>query len=292
MMAATVKEREVWVPEDAEARGMKGAAIRYFHRQAEQYAERYLVRAAGDVLWDRHKAILKLLHKTGLPAGSKIIDLGCGPGFLSRDLARRGYRGVGLDAAEAMVECSRAHAEAAGIAQLWQYGVGDVEAIPFERGLFDAAVCAGVIEYVPDDERFLSEVARVLKPGGRFILCVTNKFGYTVSLYPLLHALKRVPGFVRLASLSRKLLVGGNHGAMDFGFLPRKHRPSEIRRLLTRSGFRFEEDRYTQFTLLPSPFCAVLSKLRLSFEEQLDALNRTPLRGIGSCYIVSTRKEN
>jgi 2-polyprenyl-3-methyl-5-hydroxy-6-metoxy-1,4-benzoquinol methylase len=270
---------------------MKEDAIRYFHHQADQYAERYVVPATGDVLWGRHRALLQMLHNTGLPAGSKIIDLGCGPGLLSLDLARQGYCGVGLDAAAAMVRRCRLQAGAAGIAHFWQYGVGDIEAIPFKAGLFDAAICAGAIEYLPNDERFVSEVARVLKPSGRFLLCVTNKFGYTVSLYSLLYALKKLPGTIAAASFLRRHLVGGTHGAMDFGFLPRKHRPGEIRKLLAQNGFRVEEDRYLQFTLLPSPFSALLSKLNLGLDEKLDGLNRTPLRVIGSCYILSSRKD-
>jgi ubiquinone/menaquinone biosynthesis C-methylase UbiE len=273
------------------ARGMKGDAMRYFDREAEQYAERYLVPASSDVLWHRHRALLEMVRAMGLPAGARIVDLGCGPGVLSRDLARAGFSGVGLDGAAAMIQRCRTAAAAAGIADRWQYGVGDVEAIPFEDATFDAAVCAGVIEYLPSDERLLSEVARVLRPGGRFLLCVTNTFGYTVSLYPLLHLLKRVPGIVPAASFLRRRIVGGSRGAMDFGFLPRKHRPSEIRRQLVQSGFRTQDDRYAQFTLLPSPFCTVLTRLRIGFEEQLEALDRTPLRVIGSCYLLSARKE-
>jgi len=269
---------------------MNKNAMRYFHHHADQYAERYDVRTNGDVLWDRHRAILDMLHGMEVPVGSTIIDLGCGPGFLSRDLARVGYRGVGLDAAAAMVQRCRSEAAAAGIADRWQYNVGDIEAVPFGCGCFDAAVCAGVIEYLPSDETFLREVARVLRPNGRFILCVTNTFGYTVSLYPLLHAAKQIPGVVAAGSALRKIVVGGKHGAMDFGFLPRKHRPGVIRRQLTEAGFRVDEDRYVQFTLLPSPFCALLSKLKVGFEDRLERLDRTPLRVIGSCYILSARK--
>jgi ubiquinone/menaquinone biosynthesis C-methylase UbiE len=270
--------------------GSKSEAVQYFHDKADQYCERYSVRTSGDVLWDRHRAILRMVDKSDLSVGSSVIDLGCGPGFLSVELARKGYRGVGLDGAAAMVERCRRQAAGEGIADLWQYEVGDVEAIPFEDARFDAAICAGVIEYLPSDQRLISEAARVLRPGGRFILCVTNKYGYTVSLYSLLHIIKKVPGVVSAGSLLRRLLVGGKHGAMNFGFLPRKQRPSEIRELLIEHGFQIEEDRYLQFTLLPAPFCAMLSRVKLGFEEKLDAMDRTPLRIIGSCYIVRARK--
>jgi 2-polyprenyl-3-methyl-5-hydroxy-6-metoxy-1,4-benzoquinol methylase len=269
---------------------IKEQAVGYFHRQSGQYAERYSVLARGDMLWDRHHAILGLLRAADLPAGSSIIDLGCGPGLLSLDLARLGYRGTGLDGAPAMVEHSRSQAEAAGVAALWQYRVGDVEDVPLPARSFDAAISAGVIEYLPDDYGLVREAARLLKPGGRFILCVTNQYGYTVSLYPVLHWLKKIPGMVSLASAIRRLLVGGKGGAMDFGFLPRKQRPAEIRKILRQHGFEIQHDRYLQFTLVPAPFCALLSRLRLGFEADLNALDRTPLRIFGSCYILSCRK--
>ncbi len=269
---------------------MKEEAISYFHLQSDQYAERYSVLARGDMLWDRHHAILDMLRSAGLPAGSNIVDLGCGPGLLSLDLARLGYRGVGLDGAAAMVQRSQAQAQAAGIAELWRYQVGDVEAVPLPSASFDAVISAGVIEYLPDDQGLVREAARLIKPGGRFILCVTNKYGYTVSLYPLLHRAKKIPGMVRMASAIRRLLVGGKGGAMDFGFLPRKQRPAQIRRILAENGFQLEDDRYLQFTLLPSPFCAFLSKLKLGFDANLNTLDRTWLRGLGSCYILSCRK--
>lgn len=271
---------------------MKEQAISYFHLQSDQYAERYSVLARGDMLWDRHHAILEMVRAAALPPASNIVDLACGPGLLSLDLARRGYRGVGVDGAAAMVSRSQAQAQAAGIADLWRYQVGDVEAVPLPSAAFDAAISAGVIEYLPRDERLIREAARLLKPGGRFILCVTNKYGYTVSLYPLLHLAKKIPGMVRLASAVRRLLVGGQGGAMDFGFLPRKQRPAQIRRILRQYGFQIENDRYLQFTLLPSPFCALLSKLKLGFEANLNALDHTWLRGLGSCYILSCRKED
>ena len=269
---------------------IKEQAVGYFHRQSEQYAERYSVLARGDMLWDRHQAILEMVRRAALPAGSSIIDLGCGPGLLSLDLARLGYRGIGLDGASAMVERSRSQAQASGMSGLWQYRVGDVEDVPLPSRSFDAAISAGVIEYLPDDYALVREAARLVKPGGRFILCVTNKYGYTVSLYPLFHLLKKVPGMVALASAIRRLLVGGKGGAMDFGFLPRKQRPAEIRRILRQHGFEIEQDRYLQFTLLPAPFCALLSRLKLGFEANLNALDRTPLRVLGSCYILSCRK--
>src|SRR5215469_5864101 len=104
----------------------KSGAVQYFHDKVDRYAERYSVPAHGDVLWSRHHAILHMVHNAGLPPAARIIDLGCGPGILSLDLAQLGYRGVGLDGAAAMVARCRSEAAAKGITNLWQYEIGDV----------------------------------------------------------------------------------------------------------------------------------------------------------------------
>jgi len=271
--------------------GLKDSAIAYFQGESDLYAERYLVQAGGDVLQPRHRAILQIVNALKLPQESKVLDLGCGPGALSFDLAKQGYRGVGLDAAPAMIQRSKLQAASEGVAGLRHYQVGDVEALPFRNESFDAAICAGVIEYLPTDEAMLREAARVLTPGGRFILCVTNKYGYTVSLSSVLYRIKRVPGAVKLASTLRRIVVGGEYGVMRFGGLPRKHRPRAIREIMTKYGFRIDTDRYAHFTLLPTPFCALISKFKLAIDQGLEVLDRTPLRIIGSCYLLSARKE-
>ena len=275
----------------AEQAKLKDKAVQYFRDQASIYNERYSVRAAGDLLWVRHEAVCQMVQDWKLPVGAKLLDLGCGPGVMTRDLAKMGFSGVGLDASPAMIEQCTKQAEAEGASALWSYQLGDVEKLPFPDSSFDGAVCMGVIDYLPGDEKFISEVARILKPGGRFLLCFTNKFGYTVSLSTPIYWLKRLPGVNAFASWLRGLFVGGQQGAMKFNFLPRKHRPGAARESLERRGFHRENDRYVHFTLLPAPFCTITSKFNFGIDEKLGGLDRTFLRGVGSCYIVSSRLE-
>ncbi|HXE13291.1 MAG TPA: methyltransferase domain-containing protein [Bryobacteraceae bacterium] len=266
---------------------LKENAIEYFRSKASIYNERYSVKATGDLLWTRHYAILETVQNWRLPRGSRILDLGCGPGLLTRDLANMGYCGIGLDASPAMIAHSRELAESAGIADEWSYRIGDVEAVPLPNESFDAVTCAGVIDYLETDDRILAEAARLLKPNGRFLFCFTNKFGYTVSLSTPIYYLKRLPGAQSFASWLRSLLVGGKQGAMAFDFLPRKHRPAEARSAMAQHGFRILEDRFLHFSLLPAPLCTITSRLNMRIDEKLNELNSTRLRALGSCYILS-----
>jgi ubiquinone/menaquinone biosynthesis C-methylase UbiE len=280
----TLSEQKTPIPSDDQ---LKERAVSYYRSKAATYTERYTVEAGGDLLWTRHNAVLDFVREWNLPAGARILDMGCGPGVLTRALGRMGFQGVGMDASPAMIEISKREAALSGLAETWSYVVGDVEEIPAPDKSFDVAISSGVIDYLPSDEKLIAHAARVLKPGGRFILCFTNRFGYTISLSTPLYWMKKIRVVRALASLLRSRLVGGKEGAMTFDFLPRKHSPSAARNSVINGGFQIEADRYVHYSVLPAPFCTLTSKLNFGIDEKLGALDRTRLRGLGSCYIVS-----
>jgi ubiquinone/menaquinone biosynthesis C-methylase UbiE len=109
-----------------------------------------------------------------LPQGSKILDAGCGPGGMAAKLMQRGYEVWGLDIAEPMIRQAR---ERCGTDQ---FRVGDVERIPFPDNTFDGVVCLGVLAYLDADAKALSEIERVLKPGG---IAVVSNPSATCPLY-------------------------------------------------------------------------------------------------------------
>ncbi|MGI9116929.1 MAG: methyltransferase domain-containing protein [Gaiellales bacterium] len=104
--------------------------------------------------------------------GAAVLDIGCGPGIYARDLAQRGARVTAIDSAPAMLAAAEAEARAAGVAI--ELATGDASALPFPDASFDAAVLVQVIEYVPDAVGALREIARVLRPGGRLLVCDTD----------------------------------------------------------------------------------------------------------------------
>lgn len=97
---------------------------------------------------------------------SRFLEVGCGPGELAaRVQDELGARVVAVDSSERMVELARGREVDAR--------VGDVQDLPFGEGEFDCAVAAWMLYHVPDVERALGELARVLAPGGRLV-AVTN----------------------------------------------------------------------------------------------------------------------
>jgi len=95
-------------------------------------------------------------------APQTMLEVGCGTGRLSaRVRDELGAEVRALDTSERMVHLTRERGISAEVA--------DVQALPFEDGTFDCVAAGWVLYHVPDRERAISECARVLRPGGRFV---------------------------------------------------------------------------------------------------------------------------
>lgn len=106
-----------------------------------------------------------------------VLEVGCGPGEAAERIAATGAHVEAVDISERMVELTRARGISAR--------VGNVQELPFEDASFDAALAAWMLYHVPDAERALAELARVLRPGGRLV-AVTNGVEHLRELRELL----------------------------------------------------------------------------------------------------------
>lgn len=106
-------------------------------------------------------------------AGLDVLEVGCGAAQGSRWVAANGGRPVGVDLSPGMLAAAREAGHAAGIeVPLVQ---ADARELPFEAESFDLAFTAfGAIPFVPDPERIFAEVARVLRPGGRWVFTTSH----------------------------------------------------------------------------------------------------------------------
>ena len=104
--------------------------------------------------------IQPLLDAAEITAGSRVLDVACGPGHVAAVAAARGARAQGLDFSAAMVRVARAAHPDIAVTE------GDAEALPYPDGAFDAIVSNFGLHHVPRPEVALGEASRVLAPGG------------------------------------------------------------------------------------------------------------------------------
>ena len=114
--------------------------------------------------WQRHVAAYAQCAAL-LPAEGRVLDLGCGVGHSFARLAPRETVGVDLD-------------PGALAGQARETVVADMRALPFAGGSFASVLAVQSIEHVPDPERALAEVARVLAPGGVAVFVTPNRLTF------------------------------------------------------------------------------------------------------------------
>lgn len=134
-------------------------------------AQRLDKQYAAPTLVEQRRRTLEALK---LAPGERALDIGCGPGYVSLEMAARvGTSGsvVGIDTSQPMLDA--AAARCAGHANI-VFKPADATALPFEAGSFDAAVAVQIYLFVPQLERALAELARVLRPGGRAVVVDTD----------------------------------------------------------------------------------------------------------------------
>jgi 2-polyprenyl-3-methyl-5-hydroxy-6-metoxy-1,4-benzoquinol methylase len=113
---------------------------------------------------------LRFLEQTGLPqSGMKAIELGCGTGSLTAALHQRGVDIAACDVSE--VAIARAKEKYPHL----DWSVQSAEQLPWPDGRFDAVLSFDVLEHLFEPDRHLSEVRRILKPGGYYLLETPNK---------------------------------------------------------------------------------------------------------------------
>ena len=130
---------------------------------------------------DRYRTDLTdavVLAALGDLEGKNILDGGCGEGYLSREIHRRGATVTGLDVSASLIEAAISERDRLKLARLTHYVAG-LEAIPEDDATFDAVVCNHVMTDVEDAAEALKEISRVTKIGGKLVILMLHPCFYT-----------------------------------------------------------------------------------------------------------------
>jgi ubiquinone/menaquinone biosynthesis C-methylase UbiE len=189
-----------------------------------------IVPAGGDTATPLNlRKRLSFIMRHGAPAGSRLLDCGCGAGEYVVALRRRGLEAFGLEFQQEKV----ARARTLGIAPTWILQ-GDLERLPYADRSFDSALLNEVLEHVPDERTALGEVWRVLRPGGTLIVLSPNRlFPFETHGVSLRRSGRALPPSTPLIPyiplpLGRKL----------FHYWARNYWPRELANLVISAGFR------------------------------------------------------
>jgi SAM-dependent methyltransferase len=155
----------------------------HFHQLAPDYGAQIPAHVRERVVGRKVAAMLSRLPPAG---GARIsgLEIGCGHGWYSAELARRGYAMTACDVAPGQAEEARKFLERQGLCV--QVDVADAQALPYPDACFDFAFGVNVLHHVSGARgrsRALSEVLRVLKPGGCFFLHEINTENPLFALY-------------------------------------------------------------------------------------------------------------
>jgi SAM-dependent methyltransferase len=117
--------------------------------------------------------------------GGRTLDIGCGSGLYFPLLAPRTERLVGIDISPEMIRAAGEMCAAKGLDNV-EVRVASVLNLPFEDGCFDSVIGFDVLHHVPDLDAAMAQIARVLRPGGRFVSIEPNALNPMVFLAHLI----------------------------------------------------------------------------------------------------------
>jgi SAM-dependent methyltransferase len=193
------------------------------------------------------------LDFAGVAAPGRALDVGCGPGALTAELAARlgAVNVAAIDPSEAFVEAARERNPEVDVRR------GPAEEIPFADDTFDFALAQLVVHFMGDAVAGLSEMARVTRPGGVVAACVWDYYGRTSPLSPFWTALEEFdPG-----AENESHLAGAREGHL--GELFREARLADTRESSLSVGVEFEsyEEWWAPYELGVGPAGGYVAKL-------------------------------
>jgi ubiquinone/menaquinone biosynthesis C-methylase UbiE len=263
----------------------------YFAAESSSWNEIYQKEDVYSVIHqDRRSIALQYFQELSLARDAHILDLGCGAGMTTVDMARRGYTVEAVDSVEAMIGLTRQNALEFGVEKQIHAAVMDVFNLQFPDQTFDLVIALGVAPWLADLNRALKEISRVLAPGGYVLINADNRWRLNHLLDPF--------EFPPLTGLKDRLrLFLEKAGLWKFSNLPRtkRHTVEEFDTLLEAAcliKLKHQMIGFGPFTFFRVPLFPKAFGIRLHHFLQNAADRGAPiLRSTGSQYLVLGQKK-
>ena len=202
-----------------------------------------------------------LADLAGVSAGQRVIDVGCGPGALTTELARRvGAAAVAaVDPAELFVQAARERHPGVDVR------TAGAEQLPFDDGVFDVSLAQLVVQFMDDPAVGLSEMRRVVRRGGVVAACVWDFYGGTSPLGVFWKAARQLDSEAR----TEGSLAGAREGELGELFVAAGLREVENTALVVSIEHPTFEDWWEPFTLGVGPAGAHVASLDAERQVEL-----------------------
>jgi ubiquinone/menaquinone biosynthesis C-methylase UbiE len=182
------------------------------------------------VIQRRHATAVGWVDQLSLGPTVPVLEVGCGAGALAVELAQRPMTVYAVDSVQAMIALTRRRAVEAGVQQHLQVELGDTHALEFSDATFGLVIALGVLPWLRSPARAVSEMARVLKPGGWVILSADNRDCLVDWLDPLRNPL--------LVPIKRGVKRALKRPDPPMAWVPRGDRRRDTDQMLAGAGFR------------------------------------------------------
>jgi ubiquinone/menaquinone biosynthesis C-methylase UbiE len=247
--------------------------ITHFDKLADKYGSDYVASTPmGYSFRVRRSKIMKLIED--LPQGSKVLDIGCGPGVYVMALLDKGFEVWGVDPAPEMIRLANDYL---GNNPKVHFSVGDVENLSFPKNSFNSVIAAGLFEYLDDPSIGFRQIHNVLTGDGIFVVS-----------FPYFWSFPRMWDRWLVSPLSRILRK----------FRPKKETieskefsPKKVAELIMEQGFKVEEIVFYNTRLLWTPFDRLFPSLAAQLSKMFEKLTPAFLK-TGFIVKAICKKEN
>jgi ubiquinone/menaquinone biosynthesis C-methylase UbiE len=271
-------------PSEPQRAGIQENVNTHFDAAAGYWDEIYRDGDLQSVIYQRRQAaVLDFVAQATTTPDARVLEIGCGAGHLTAQLAARYGRVDAVDSSAAMVELAARQAQQAGLGERVSVAQADVHALPFASGEFDLVVAVGVIPWLHSPADAVAEMARVLRAGGQLVLTADNGARLSSFTDPR--------GLLALTPLRRAYHAMRNNPGQAVSHL---HFPRAVNRFVERAGLRVVAHRTIGFgplSLVGRPLLTDAAAVRLSDRLQALADAGVPgLRGTGWHYLLRAVK--
>ncbi|MBS1495155.1 MAG: class I SAM-dependent methyltransferase [Bacteroidetes bacterium] len=137
------------------------------------------------------------LFKKYFSDNSKIMELGCGPGLMTKELLKMGNHVDAIDGAGKMIEIAKKNIGDLTSVNFTEAYISKEFLSKYEDNSYDNFISSSVLEYIKDFDSILDEVNRILKPGGIFIFSIPNKQSLFRIVERITYKLFKKPSYVK-----------------------------------------------------------------------------------------------